>query len=109
MPRHQPFHNVCDLVALSETVTKLSAICQVCQEEAAYSKRLSDDTAVEVIGGADAYVPTCRSCYFDTAASMSLLSTSMASTGSGSGSGAGSGSDSDAETDAIRALDVDAE
>ena len=115
----QPFRNVCDLVPLAESVTKLSAICQVCQAEAAFSKRLSAETAVEVIGGAESYIPTCRRCFFDEAASMSLLSTSMASSGSGGASG--SASDDDADTygegegegeavqAAIRALDVDGE
>ena len=32
---------------------------------AAFSKRLSTETAVEVIGGSDTYAPMCRSCYFD--------------------------------------------
>lgn len=29
-----------------------------------FSKRLSTETAVEVIGGSDTYAPMCRSCYF---------------------------------------------
>jgi hypothetical protein len=75
----QPFQSVCDLIPLAETVSKLTSICQCCQEEASFSKRLSDDTAAIVIGGAEMYIPTCRSCYFDDAASMSLLSNSFAS------------------------------
>lgn len=31
---------------------------------AGFSKRLSADTAVEVIGGADTYAPMCRSCFY---------------------------------------------
>ncbi len=106
LPCEQPFHNVCDLVPLAETVSKLSAICHICQEEAAYSKRLSDDMAAIVIGGTDTYIPTCRPCFFDDLASMSILNASTASAVS-SDSGAGSSDSDDAE--ALKALDVDAE
>jgi hypothetical protein len=35
----------------------------VCHKEAAFSKRLGNETAIEVIGGADKYVAVCRRCY----------------------------------------------
>jgi thymidine kinase len=59
----QPFHSVCELIPLAESVTKLSAICNHCQDEAAFSKRLTDDKSTIVIGGAEMYVPTCRGCF----------------------------------------------
>ncbi len=53
----QPFQTVVNLIPLAESVSKLSAICAVCQEEAAFSKRLGDDLSAIVIGGADKCVP----------------------------------------------------
>ena len=35
----------------------------VCYNEAAFTKRLGSETAVEVIGGADKYMAVCRSCF----------------------------------------------
>lgn len=42
---------------------KLKAVCMVCYSEAAFTKRLGSETAVEVIGGADKYMAVCRSCF----------------------------------------------
>jgi hypothetical protein len=59
----QPFGTVCDLVPLADTVTKLSAICTACKSEAAFSQRLTADMSAIAIGGAEMYVPACRSCF----------------------------------------------
>jgi thymidine kinase len=59
----RPFGRVLELVPLAESVTKLSAICQVCFGPASFSKRLGAETALEVIGGADKYIATCRRCH----------------------------------------------
>eukprot|EP00771_Trimastix_marina_P000522 gnl/Trimastix_PCT/1542.p1 GENE.gnl/Trimastix_PCT/1542~~gnl/Trimastix_PCT/1542.p1 ORF type:complete len:234 (+),score=32.65 gnl/Trimastix_PCT/1542:69-704(+) len=66
--QRKPFNNILELIPLAENVTKLSAICMICQRDAAFSKRLdSNDTRVEVIGGADKYIAVCRRCYFANA------------------------------------------
>ena len=62
--QRKPFGRVLELLALAESVTKLSAVCMLCQANAAFSKRIGSETAVEVIGGADKYVAVCRACYF---------------------------------------------
>ncbi len=54
---------MCNLVAVAEEVQKFSAICHGCSGEAAFSQRITADTAVEVIGGSDMYVPMCRPCF----------------------------------------------
>ena len=62
--QRQAFNQVLGLVPLAEEVTKLSAVCTVCCEKAAFTKRIgSADTTVEIIGGADMYVATCRACF----------------------------------------------
>ena len=69
----QPFGSVCDLVAVAEEVQKFSAVCHGCSENAAFSQRITADTAVEVIGGSDMYVPMCRPCFLkDPAATGSI-------------------------------------
>lgn len=62
--QRQAFGGVCDLVPLAEKVDKLTAVCKVCAADAAFSKRMSADTAIEVIGGGELYWPVCRRCYF---------------------------------------------
>lgn len=64
--QRKPFGKVLNLVPLSESVIKLSAVCVLCQDDAAFSVRLSNETAVEVIGGADKYIAVCRTCYHET-------------------------------------------
>ena len=63
--RREPFGNICQLIAKAEKVTKLSSICHYCKEDAAFSARLTHETAIKVIGGRDKYRPVCRSCYSD--------------------------------------------
>ncbi|ESO85025.1 hypothetical protein LOTGIDRAFT_236045 [Lottia gigantea] len=59
----QGFGNTLELVPLAEHIIKLSAVCMMCYNEAYFTKRKSNETAVEVIGGADKYLAVCRSCH----------------------------------------------
>eukprot|EP00697_Spironema_sp_BW2_P011544 gnl/Spiro4/27264_TR13563_c0_g1_i1.p1 gnl/Spiro4/27264_TR13563_c0_g1~~gnl/Spiro4/27264_TR13563_c0_g1_i1.p1 ORF type:complete len:184 (+),score=39.21 gnl/Spiro4/27264_TR13563_c0_g1_i1:53-604(+) len=61
--QRKPFGNVLDLVPLAEEVIKLRAICHFCFREAAFSKRIGQETEIELIGGADKYVAVCRECF----------------------------------------------
>ena len=58
------FTNILNLVPLAEHVVKLTAVCMNCFGEGSYTKRISEDTEVEVIGGAEKYMATCRRCFF---------------------------------------------
>jgi thymidine kinase len=52
------------LIPISEQITKLSAICYRCKQDAAFTKRIDNtNTAAEDIGGADKYVASCRKCF----------------------------------------------
>eukprot|EP01094_Clydonella_sp_ATCC50884_P003259 TRINITY_DN12512_c0_g1_i1.p2 TRINITY_DN12512_c0_g1~~TRINITY_DN12512_c0_g1_i1.p2 ORF type:complete len:188 (+),score=69.27 TRINITY_DN12512_c0_g1_i1:3-566(+) len=61
--QRKPFGRVMELVCMAESVTKLNAVCMLCQRDAAFTLRLSKETEVEVIGGADKYIAACRSCF----------------------------------------------
>lgn len=58
------FPSILQLVPLSESVIKLTAVCMKCYAEASYTKRRGSETEVEVIGGADKYMAVCRACYY---------------------------------------------
>eukprot|EP00730_Choanoeca_flexa_P003935 TRINITY_DN11541_c1_g2_i5.p1 TRINITY_DN11541_c1_g2~~TRINITY_DN11541_c1_g2_i5.p1 ORF type:complete len:331 (+),score=32.21 TRINITY_DN11541_c1_g2_i5:80-1072(+) len=62
--QRKPFSSVMELIPLAESVVKLSAVCMICNRDAAFSKRLGNETEVELIGGADKYIAVCRKCYF---------------------------------------------
>jgi len=62
--QRKEFSDILSLVPLAEDVTKLVAVCMVCFKDAAFSKRISTEDGVEVIGGADKYMAVCRRCYF---------------------------------------------
>lgn len=78
----QPFGNILNLVPLAESVVKLKAVCMVCYNDAAFTRRLGSETEVsvsctpallytstshmpqiELVGGMDKYMAVCRSCY----------------------------------------------
>ncbi|CAL1282816.1 unnamed protein product [Larinioides sclopetarius] len=57
------FSNTLQLVPLAESVIKLTSVCMLCFEEASYTKRIGNETELEIIGGTDKYMAVCRSCY----------------------------------------------
>jgi thymidine kinase len=59
----RPFGPMPDLLAMSEYVTKLHAICPHCGNLATHSYRLSDEDETVLIGEKDKYEPRCRICY----------------------------------------------
>lgn len=67
--RAVPFGPMPTLLALADTVTKLSAICIVCGQEAFFTQRLVDDKparyddALVKVGAEETYQARCRQCY----------------------------------------------
>ena len=59
----RPFGDVLQLVPKADSVIKLNAVCALCHKDASFTRRISAETQVEVIGGADKYVATCRKCF----------------------------------------------
>lgn len=66
----QPFAPIPTLMTMADKVTKLSAICAICGNEAVYHKRLTKLTKInpheadpKLVGNLDAYQPRCRNCF----------------------------------------------
>ncbi|XVE78336.1 hypothetical protein DITRI_Ditri13aG0136600 [Diplodiscus trichospermus] len=57
------FGSVLDIIPLADTVTKLTARCEVCGKKAFFTFRKTGETETELIGGADVYMPVCRQHY----------------------------------------------
>lgn len=63
MANQKPFPNdVISLVAQSEVVVKLDAICALCSQSASFTRRTTSEEGVEVIGGDEKYIAVCRHC-----------------------------------------------
>ncbi len=64
----KPFGQVCEMVPLAESITKLSAVCMMCRSrDAHFSLRIGREKTVEHIGGKESYRATCRACYAEGA------------------------------------------
>ena len=61
--QRKPFGNILNVIPLAEDVIKLNAVCMICYKNAAFSKRITDETELEVIGGSEKYIAVCRKCY----------------------------------------------
>ncbi|XKL67139.1 hypothetical protein PGB90_010559 [Kerria lacca] len=57
------FGKILQLVPLAESVVKLNAVCMSCFHDASFTKRISNEQEVEIIGGTDKYMSVCRECY----------------------------------------------
>ena len=58
----QKFGELIDCIPLACDVTKLSALCMHCNDGTLgpFTKRIVDDKTLELIGGSDMYIATCR-------------------------------------------------
>ena len=66
----EPFAPIPTLMSMADKVTKLSAICALCGDEAVYHKRIIRGKTVDphiadpsLVGKIDTYQPRCRNCY----------------------------------------------
>ncbi|KAJ1428668.1 Thymidine kinase [Sesbania bispinosa] len=57
------FGSVLDIIPLADSVTKLTARCEICGKHALFTLRKTQETQVELIGGVDVYMPVCRQHY----------------------------------------------
>jgi thymidine kinase len=59
----EPFHNMSNVISRSDKIVQLVSICQVCYNDAPFTKRISNEEEVNVVGGSDKYSPRCRKCF----------------------------------------------
>lgn len=65
----EPFYPVPEIMAISEIVTKLHAVCSKCGSEASRSQRLINghpakyDDPIVVVGASESYEARCRHCH----------------------------------------------
>ncbi|XP_027063607.1 thymidine kinase-like [Coffea arabica] len=57
------FGSVLEVVPLADTITKLTARCELCRKKAFFTLRKTEETKTELIAGADVYMPVCRQHY----------------------------------------------
>lgn len=62
--KREPFGSTLQLIPLANDVIKLRAVCSSCGEDAPFTQRRGEETELEIIGGQDKYVATCRKCVF---------------------------------------------
>lgn len=61
--QRKPFGNIINLLPVAEKVTKLTAVCVHCSNEAAFTQRVIESEEIELIGGEESYKPVCRKCF----------------------------------------------
>jgi thymidine kinase len=59
----EDFPAISKLLGQCELSMKCKAVCVVCKQDATYSKRLTSETTLKVIGGSDKYAAVCLRCH----------------------------------------------
>lgn len=57
------FGSILDIIPLADSVTKLTARCELCGQRALFTLRKTGEKQTELIGGSDIYMPVCRQHY----------------------------------------------
>lgn len=57
------FGSVVEVIPLADSVTKLTARCELCGKRAFFTLRKTEETETELIAGAEVYMPVCRKHY----------------------------------------------
>ncbi|XP_015938045.1 thymidine kinase a [Arachis duranensis] len=60
------FGSVLHIIPLADTVTKLTARCELCCKRAFFTLRKTQETQTELIAGSDVYMPVCRYHYINS-------------------------------------------
>ncbi|TKY49960.1 Thymidine kinase [Spatholobus suberectus] len=60
------FGSVLHIIPLADSVTKLTARCELCGKRAFFTLRKTEQRETELIGGADVYMPVCRLHYVNS-------------------------------------------
>lgn len=57
------FGSVLDIIPIADSVTKLTAHCELCGKRALFTLRKTEEKKTELIAGGDVYMPVCRRHY----------------------------------------------
>ena len=57
------FGQMLQLIPICDEYEKLFAKCNICGNNAPFTKRLTDSKEQTLIGGKEMYIPVCRKCY----------------------------------------------
>ncbi|XP_058218672.1 thymidine kinase a [Rhododendron vialii] len=57
------FGSVLDIIPIADSITKLTARCELCGKRAFFTLRKTGETETELIGGSNVYMPVCRQHY----------------------------------------------
>jgi len=60
-----PFGIMPQILAISDHVTKLHAICENCKDIASYSFRITNESDIIKVGEKKEYQPLCRACFIE--------------------------------------------
>ncbi|CAI7839941.1 unnamed protein product [Closterium sp. NIES-53] len=61
--RRKRFGELLDLIPHADSVTKLAARCEMCGRPASFTLRKTQETKLRLVGGAETYMPVCRTHY----------------------------------------------
>ena len=59
----KPFEPIPQLLAVADSITKVSAVCVICGRPATKSQRIIPSDERVVVGGGAVYEPRCRACF----------------------------------------------
>lgn len=62
--RRQPFEQISKLIAISDDIAHVKAVCKATGKDAPFSRRITDEQEQEVIGSTDKYLAVSREAYF---------------------------------------------
>ena len=57
------FGQILDLIPHCDTIEKLTAKCNMCEDQSIFSHRITESTEQVLVGSNDAYQSLCRHCY----------------------------------------------
>ncbi|KAJ6235446.1 thymidine kinase [Anaeramoeba flamelloides] len=60
----KPFECITTLIPRCENLVKLGSVCMVCYKEGSFSKRITKEKQVKLLGGTEKYISVCREEYF---------------------------------------------
>jgi len=67
--KRENFGDIMPLVRCCDNITKLNPFCKICIENsniikpALFTKRITENDQIIVVGSKEVYIPTCRMCY----------------------------------------------